>query len=54
MEMMMLMTHTNLLAGVNKLGFVPDVPLCSSRMEQGFSIWAKGLRAILLDCSLVP
>ena len=53
MKMMMLMTHANLLAGVNKLSSVPAVPSCSIGMEQGFSIWAKGLRAILLLCSLV-
>ncbi len=50
----MLMTHTNLLAGVNKFGFVPDVPLCSVGMEQGFFIWAKGLRSVLPICSIVP
>jgi len=54
MKMMMLMTHTNLLAGVNKFGSVPDVPHCSVGMEQGFSIWTKGLLAIFLVCSLVP
>jgi hypothetical protein len=50
MKMMMLMTHTNLLSGVNKL-LVPHVPQCSAGLEQGFSIWAKGLLSVLYKCS---
>jgi hypothetical protein len=33
---------------------VPFVPHCSIRMEQGFSIWAKGLLSVLSICSIVP
>jgi hypothetical protein len=41
MKMMMLMTHSNLLAGVNKSGFVPAVPQCSAGLEQGFSLASR-------------